>query len=543
MALTDAERVHIHHRRQKERRRVDTARGRRLASRGWSWPKNPTKAFVKYCHTLTVPEGLRAGRPFRIMQWQKDYCDLALAPDTSIACLSIARRAGKSGLIAMLCCSFLDPRSPLFLPAFRGLVLSRTADLAVALLNSMERICLASGVPLDFYRTPVPGTVKHLESGGELRILAADKAASHARGSDIGIIDEVGLLDDARHLHLFESVMSGTQDSPIGRCLLVGTRGSNKLFGQILAQARAGTRGIKAIEYAAPDDVQIDDPKGWKAANPSLGILARRSDYRNKAELALNVPVLQAGFRRWFLNQSIDDTIETLVTKSDWQNIEKKELPEKIGPVAIGFDLGASLAMTAAVCLWPETGRCEFLACFPGIPTASARGKLDGVDSLYEDCVRDGSLHLLGGRTPDIDAFMSKLSDLVGDSTIIGFGADGFRKSEVISACAGTAFEGWAMDFRANSGARGRAIHAYDIRSARAMIYDGKISVLKNPLWYLALASARVKTSELGHPELKKAANTARMDIVSALCIACGISAEYGDEEPFEEIDVPGMMG
>ena len=76
---------------------------------------------------LKVPTGPLQGQPFRIAPWQRRYLVQALAPGIREAGLSVARKNGKSSLIAALLLAYLV--GPLNSRLWRGIVVSLTGHL------------------------------------------------------------------------------------------------------------------------------------------------------------------------------------------------------------------------------------------------------------------------------------------------------------------------------------------------------------------------------------------------------------------------------
>ena len=129
--------------------------------------------------TLKVPTGPLRGQPFLVPGWQRDFLADALGSGTREAGLSVARKNGKSGLVAALCLAFLC--GPLNRPQFRRIVVSLTGALAVELRNAIELTATASGLGdrITVRRSPFPGSIEG-QNGAEVTILASDKATGHA---------------------------------------------------------------------------------------------------------------------------------------------------------------------------------------------------------------------------------------------------------------------------------------------------------------------------------------------------------------------------
>ena len=161
-------------------------------------PEDPAGAFVSWAEAaLRVPSGLMSGQPFEVHDWQRRFLAAALEPGIREAGLSVARKNGKSGLIAALLLAHLC--GPLAARNWRGLVVSVTGLLAKELRTAMEEIAAASGLAdqVRFLSTPTPGRAEG-RWGSRVDFLAADKSSGHGVGADLAIIDEAGLLGEGK---------------------------------------------------------------------------------------------------------------------------------------------------------------------------------------------------------------------------------------------------------------------------------------------------------------------------------------------------------
>ena len=159
--------------------------------------------------TLKIPSGPRIGQPFVFDRWQTDFLSRALAPGIREAGLSVARKNGKSGLIAALLLGYLC--GPLNCPQWRGIVVSLTGALAAELRDAVVQTAEASGLAnrLNVRRSPPPGSIDG-QRGARLTILASDRATGHAVGADLAVLDEAGLLQETSR-ELWAAVLSQHQ--------------------------------------------------------------------------------------------------------------------------------------------------------------------------------------------------------------------------------------------------------------------------------------------------------------------------------------------
>ena len=86
-------------------------------------PEDPIQAFVDWSHeTLRVPTGPLTDKPFIIPDWQREFLEGAFAPGVIESGLSVARKNGKSGIIAAYLLAHLA--GPLCRRNWRGVVVS-----------------------------------------------------------------------------------------------------------------------------------------------------------------------------------------------------------------------------------------------------------------------------------------------------------------------------------------------------------------------------------------------------------------------------------
>ena len=295
--------------------------------------------------TLRVPTGPLRGRPFVIPEWQRVYVRAALAEGVREAGLSIARKNGKSGLVAALALAYLV--GPLNAEHWRGLVVSLTGHLAKELRDAVDLTAEISGLrdKLRVYKSPPPGRIDGLR-GARLDILASDRATGHAVGGDLAIIDEAGLLEET-HRELWGAVLSSLSGRD-GRLMAISIRGDGPMFREL--SERASEPSVRFIEHAAPPDAALDDVSAWHAANPGLADGIKSLNYmRDASRRALASPADQSTYRAYDLNQPQSPAREMIVSLSDWQAciVAPDDEPERAGECVIGFDLGGSASMTA----------------------------------------------------------------------------------------------------------------------------------------------------------------------------------------------------
>lgn len=490
-------------------------------------PEDDVEAFVTWSETtLRVPTGPLASKPFLIPGWQEDFLRAACRPGIFESGLSVARKNGKSGLIAAWLLAHVA--GPLLRPGWRAVVVSLTGVLAKELKDAMEGTAIASGIEtLSFLKTPPPGRVV---GPHETRIdfLAADKATGHAIGCDLAVVDEAGLMPESQR-QLWNAVFSSTSGRA-GRLLAISIRGDGPMFSEMADRAKEP--GVCWVEYRAPDDCSYDDESAWNDANPGLADGIKSMAYmRHQARRAMVNPKDAPSFAAYDLNQPQEPSRELILTPAQWLDCVVDELPPRSGPVAIGIDLGGSASMTAAVLYWPECGRIEVFGAFPSVPDLSIRGEADGVGGLYVRMKQRGELSETPGRVTDVSSFIDGLASRIAGEHVIALGCDRYRKEELREAVFKAGTGTWPIVLR-GQGHSATADGSADVRAFQALVLaahgePGKVQTVRSLMMEAAIANSAIARDASGNPKLDKAKSNGRIDALQAGVIALGIGKRY----------------
>ena len=195
---------------------------------------DPARVIAEWAAaTLVVPTGILAGQPFQFERWQIAFLRDALADGVREAALTVARKNGKSGLIAAMILCYLC--GPLNQPNWRAVCVSLTGALAGELRRQITEIAAASGIAglVRDYRSPTPGRIIG-QRGAEITFLASDKATGNAVGTDLTLTDESGLMPESQR-PVWDAVYSCVSTRN-GRNLHISIKGNGPMFAELLAR-------------------------------------------------------------------------------------------------------------------------------------------------------------------------------------------------------------------------------------------------------------------------------------------------------------------
>ena len=470
---------------------------------------------------LRVPSGHPlAGRALTLPAYGKAFLADAVTHRESLLC--IARKSGKSSIVAALCLGYLV--GPLAAPGQRLAIVSVNRSKAGELLMQMESIATASALPgVRFWKSPSPGRATSADC--HVDVLSADRTAGHASGFDVVIVDETGLLQE-RDRSLLNGLRSAVSARD-GRVLHLSIRGDGPFIGELLAMR--DDPAVSVHLYEAPAGCQLDDEDAWHAANPGLAGGIKSMEYmRDRARMAAANPNDQADFRAHDLNQAGSATAKMLCTITDWERIlldAGEPAPARTGPVVIGFDAGGSSSMTAACAIWVDSGRVLVRGAFPSIPSLGDRGTADGVGARYERMADRGELRTYPGRTTPAAQFLGDFAAELDGAEVVAAGADRYRQSEVQDYLAEAGQE-WPMVWR-GQGASATADGSADVRAAQRAVLDVAVRMPLSLMMESAVAESVIRRDPLGNPSLDKARKRGRIDAMSAFVIAAGLAERW----------------
>jgi len=222
-----------------------------------------------YCR---APKGKGYGEPLKLAPFQKHFLEESLADGVDAAILQTPRGNGKSTLGGALATWALydddetgAPQVPIIATTV-GQAIRSCYGVAAAMVNAepelLNRALIYTGTATNRIKTPF--------NGGELFPIANDTDGLQGLDPSLAIVDEIGF----QPLESWDSLRLASGKRPRSVTIGVGTPGldrENALFYLRNAVQESGSLpGVVFHEYAMPESYAIDDPEGWKIANPAL---------------------------------------------------------------------------------------------------------------------------------------------------------------------------------------------------------------------------------------------------------------------------------
>lgn len=260
----------------------------------------------KYC---VVPEGRLIGQPMRLLPFQKKFIkDVFDNPaGTKRGILSIARKNGKSGLIAAILLAFIaGPEARLNAQIRSG---ARSREQAGIVFNLASKMVNLSPELSKLVRiVPSGKTLIGLARNVEYKALSAEAGAAHGQSPYLLIIDELGQVRGEQD-DFVDALITAQGAYDDAMLLVISTQAPTDADMLSIwiddALASNDPRTVCHL-YEGEKDCDLLDKVAHKAANPALAVFRSKVDLEDEARKAQRMPSAESAFRNLFLNQRVN---------------------------------------------------------------------------------------------------------------------------------------------------------------------------------------------------------------------------------------------
>lgn len=482
-------------------------------------------AFVhRYC---VVPEGKLVGKPLRLEAFQQRFIREVYdnPKGTRRAILSIARKNGKSGLIAALVLAHLvGPVARLNAQIVSG---ARSRDQAALVFNLASKMIQLSPELSKLVRIiPSGKRLIGLTMNTEYRALAAEGKTAHGLSPVVVILDELGQVRGPADafVEALETAQGAYDD---GLQLVISTQAptdADMLSVWIDDATRSDDPHTVCHVYAADPAAEVTDPKGWEAANPAMGSFRSRIELEQSAEKAARMPSFENSFRNLYMNQRVN-IVSAFVSPAVWKAGNAEPAGWDGSPIYGGLDLSATTDLTSLVLAQRQGGKLMVRAWFwmPGANVADA-AKRDRAP--YDVWVREGLIKTTPGPVIDYAFVAQDVAEICGGLPVQRIGFDRWRmdrlKLELERIGVELPLEPFGQGFMSMSPA---------LDALEEDLLQGRLLHGGNPPLTMCAANAVATKDPAGNRKLDKSKATGRIDGLVALAMARGVEAMLTDTE------------
>lgn len=476
-----------------------------------------------------TPEGADVGKPLVLAEFQKDFIRDVYdnAAGTRRAILSIARKNGKSALIAgLLLAHLVGPEAKQNSQIVSG---AMSRDQAALVFNLASKMVQASPRLSKLVRiVPSGKRLIGLPMNVEFRALAAEGKTAHGLSPVLAILDEVGQVRGPQSDFVDAITTSqGAHENPL--LIAISTQAATDadlLSLWIDDAATSNDPKIVCRVYAAPEGCELTDTEAWRAANPALGLFRSESDLREQLTQAQRMPSMENTARNLLLNQRVS-TDSPFVSPDVWKACSGPVEPLD-GPVFAGLDLSARTDLTALV-LVGKVGDVWHVRPYFWTPEQGLhdRAKRDRVP--YDLWVKQGFLKTTPGATVDYEHVATGMLEIMADLDVRAIAYDRWRidllRKELGDLGADLPLVEWGQGFKDMAPA---------LDALEAELLNGRVAHGMHPVLSMCAANACVTKDPTGARKLDKSRTTGRIDGMQALAMAIGAASRSEETQAYE---------
>ena len=472
-------------------------------------------AFIeRYCVT---PEGADVGKPLLLADFQKKFIrDVYDNPaGTRRAILSVARKNGKSGLIAgLLLAHLVGPEAKQNSQLVSG---AMSRDQAALVFNLAAKMVQLSPALSKIVRiVPSGKRLLGLNLNTEFRALAADGKTAHGLSPVLAILDEIGQIRGPQSDFVDAITTSqGAHSAPL--LIAISTQAANDadLLSQWIDDAlRSNDPKIVCRLYAASAGCDLMDEDGWRAANPALGIFRSETDLREQMQQAERMPSMSNTARNLLLNQRVS-LDSPFISPDVWMACDTAPDPFE-GLVYAGLDLSARTDLTALVLIGRVDGVWQVRPYF-WTPEQGLFDRAQKDRAPYDMWVRQGYIRTTPGATVDLEAVALDMAEILSDCEVAAIAYDRWRidvlKKEL---------ERLGLELPLVPHGQGFRDMAPALDALEAELLNGRVAHGGHPVLTLCAANAVAVKAPSGNRKLDKSRRTGRIDGLQALAMAFG---------------------
>ena len=485
---------------------------------------------------LRIPEGEHVGKPLKLSLYQEIFIYSLFSPGVDTAILSIARRNGKTFVIAVICLALL--LSPL---SVKNRVIASAAmsrDQAALIYRAMSQmIALSPELTAITRMTDSTKRIVCTLNQSEYYAMSADRDTGYGKSIAVVVLDESGRIT-ASHNDFVDMLITsqGSYSNPLFITISTQAPSDSAWLSQQIDDAiRSDIKTTVCHVYAADDDCDILDREQWHKANPGIKDGYRStSDIEKLANAAHRLPNQEAGFRNLILNQRV--ALDRLwlapkVWKLNAGAVDRSVFARRA--VHIGLDLSQKHDLTAAVIAATDDNGITHVLPFAFTPMDSVeeRARRDRVP--YDSWIRDGYLIGVPGKTIDYDYVAAFIREEIERNgiTLQSIQFDDWRIDDFKKAAAREGMGEGALWVNVRQGYRSMTPRVEAMETA---LLQGKLRHGGHPVLNLGASSAIVVQDPTGGRKLDKNKAANKIDAIIAMLMAvypCLV-------EPEQETDV-----
>ena len=486
----------------------------------------------RYC---LIPEGSKVGQPIKLLDFQRKFVlDVYDNPaGTSRAYLSVARKNGKSALIAAIVLAHLvGPEAKQNSQIISG---ARSRDQASLVFKLAEKMVRLSDELIKIVRiVPSQKSLVGLPCNVEYKAISAEAGTAHGLSPTLAVLDEVGQVRGP-HDPFVEAIETaqGAHLHPLLIAISTQAATDGDLFSLWLDDAaNSADPRIVSHLYTAPKDCEITDRNAWAAANPAMAQFRSLTDIEDFAKQAERLPAKANSFRWLYLNQRIEAQ-SPFLSRAEW---EANNASPEVAPGDLCFaclDLSASRDLTALILVFPKSDTYHVVSRF-FLPEDGLRDKALAEKTPWDRWRDDGYLTTIDGPVIQPAVVAQTVAEIAETYDLQLLAYDRWRINdftrELDNIGAQIPMQPFGQGFRDMSPA---------VDKLERLVAERKLCHGGNPILNMCAAGAVVQSDPAGNRKLHKSKSYSKIDGLVALAMALGCMSADDLIQPTSPWDDP----
>jgi len=514
---------------------------------------------ICFIETLRAPDGTSVGTPIWLRPWQKEIIEAVYGPQDEEgrrlvrqALLSIARKNGKTSLVACLCLAHLCGPEAIRNGQLYSLSVDR--EQASILFNYAASMIymddeLSSRLNVIESRKQIVDPI----SGSKYTVLSGEKKGKMGKSSSFICFDELAEFGTDRTLYDALMTSTGAHAEPLVWVFSTQAQHDLAVFSQLIdygEQIKEKGREdptFKSFLYEIPMDLDIYDEANWPLANPALGDFRSLEEMRNFALKAKSMPSAEATFRNLYGNQRIDAAAH-FITPDLWRGCGGAPDPETFDDRVWwgGIDLSSKNDLSALILVSQAEDEIWDVLSFFWAPGDNLRQKEDRDRAPYTVWRDQGFLIAKPGKVIDYAWVAAKIGELREEFNIAGIKFDRWRIADLQRELNAVGIDNWIMgqDWKEGDlGPRPDGLclipHGQGFKDMNPaveiledMLTDKKLRHGMHPVLTYCAGNVRVQSDPAGGRKFDKLKSTGRIDGIVALAMSLNGATTQEENKP-----------
>jgi phage terminase large subunit-like protein len=528
---------------------------RKKVSSTGSSDKRRADDVIKFIERLIVPSGEGAGKPFKLLPFQKQFIREIYTPRDKQgkrlvrrAILSMGRKNGKTAIIAALVLAHLI--GPEAIPNGEIYSAANDRDQAAIVFKFAKQI--VEGDPeLDQFVKVVPSTktILGLRMGSVYRAISAEAGTKHGYSPSLVIYDELAQAKSRDLYDVLDTSMGGRAE-PLFIVISTQSNDPEHILSKLIDDGlHAKDPRIVCHLYEVPEDCKdVFDPAVWKQANPALGTFRSVADLRAIADQASRLPAEEPKFRNLYLNQRVAP-VSSMISRKEWMACAGAAEFQPGEDVYLALDLSNVVDLTALV--MGSAGERTRVKAFLWKPEDRLRehGNRDfgSASDRYTQWVREGHLLASPGRSINMAVVAQQVIELYRTHNVLGLAYDRYGMSDLGRVFDELGFQTWedkggetrGSGLRMVPWGQGYVSMGPAISALEREVVERTLEHPNNPALNWNIANAVVRMDPAGNRKIDKDKARFRIDGAVALAMLCGLKSR----DRKSVIDIQAMIG